>query len=70
MSDLFADLHGSKRGEIENKISDLDEQKRSLTAHVTVRKKERSAMIERVKAARAAMSSLSPKKEELRYQKR
>ncbi len=69
MSDLFADLHGSKRGEIENKISDLDEQKRSLTAHVTGRKKERSAMIERVKAARAAMSSLSPKKEELRSKK-
>ena len=69
MSDLFSDLHGSTRGEIEKRISDLDEQKRSLAAHITTRKKERSGMIERVKAARAAMSALSPKKEELRQKR-
>ena len=69
MSDLFSDLHGSTKGEIEKKIAGLDEQKRSLTAHITARKKERSGMIERVKAARAAMRSLSPKKDEMRLKR-
>ncbi len=69
MSDLFSDLHGSTRGEIEKRIADLDEQKRSLAAHITTRKKERSGMIERVKAARAAMRSLSPKKDEIRLKR-